>query len=68
MSTKICLGCGRTFESSGKKQLFCSRYCKKRYSNHKFFNCSDCRTTKCPVRNNESKIAPEGCLNLKWSP
>ena len=68
MSQKICYGCGRTFEAKRKCMIFCSNSCKRRYSNHKFFKCSDCRTLDCPVRNNGGNTAPEGCLNLKWDP
>ena len=68
MSRRFCLGCGRSFEAKDSRHPFCSIYCKRRYSNHKFFKCSDCRTPMCPVRNDNSLSAPEGCLNLKWDP
>ena len=66
--TKICMGCGRTFNAKNSKYPFCSIACKKRYTNHRQFKCSECHNAACTVRNNQSLTVPAGCQNFGWEP
>ena len=65
---KICIGCGRTFNARNSNMPFCCKFCKKRYSYHYTFKCSDCRNAACEVRNNYLSGCAIGCPNLKWVP
>ncbi|ADL36321.1 hypothetical protein bpr_II384 (plasmid) [Butyrivibrio proteoclasticus B316] len=66
--SKICIGCGRTFNSKNSKHPFCSLACKRRYVYHRGFKCSECRTASCTLRNDYSNSVPDGCPNFKWDP
>ncbi|MEE3495540.1 MAG: hypothetical protein VZR06_10285 [Butyrivibrio sp.] len=67
-TTKICIGCGRTFNARNSSMPFCCKTCKKRYSYHYTFRCKDCRNAACEVRNEYLNGCAQGCPNLKWNP
>ena len=65
---KICIGCGRTFNARNSNMPFCCKVCKKRYSYHYTFQCTDCRNAACEIRNTYLHGCAVGCPNLKWVP
>ncbi len=63
----LCFNCGREFLSSTGHNVFCSMECKRRYGNHTFYRCMDCRTLPCPHRNQMVNVTPQECPNYNWN-